>query len=152
MQDRREAEMCAGLMASSEPWKTLGRGFDDSLALLLDPSRNVYLGVSDAAILGFIVIVLQGAFVGYIQTIAVTPEWRNHGIGSALLSFAEDLIFRQSPNVFICVSSFNEKAQRLYERLGYRKAGLFDNYVINGSDEILMRKTIGPLKDFNARS
>jgi [ribosomal protein S18]-alanine N-acetyltransferase len=148
MQQPREAGICAELMAASEPWITLGRGRDDSMKLLLDPLRDVYIALMGETIIGFIVIVLKGAFAGYIQTIAVTPEWRNRGIGGALLDFAEKVIFTESPNVFICVSSFNEKARRLYERCGYRVIGTLDDYVIQGYSEILMRKTIGPLNDF----
>jgi [ribosomal protein S18]-alanine N-acetyltransferase len=148
MQETREAGLCAELMASSEPWKTLGRDYESALKLVLDPSRDVYLALSGTEILGFVVIVMQGAFVGYIQTLVVMREWRNRGVGSALLDYAEALIFRQSPNVFICVSSFNEAARRLYERCGYRVVGTLDDYVISGHSEILMRKTIGPLSGF----
>lgn len=148
MQTQAEAEICARLMSTSEPWITLGRGRDDSMKLLLDPSKEIYLAFMDDAITGFIVLVLNGAFTGYIQTIAVVPEWRNHGIGSRLLKFAEDLILQKSPNVFICVSSFNGAARRLYERLGYEAVGELKNYVASGHDEILLRKTTGPLNDF----
>ena len=34
------------------------------------------------------------------------------------MAWAEARILRESPNVFICVSSFNPDARRLYERQG----------------------------------
>ena len=57
---------------------------------------------------------MTGAFVGYIQTVCVAPEWRGRGLGAILISFAEERIFRETPIVFMCVSSFNTDAQRLY--------------------------------------
>jgi ribosomal protein S18 acetylase RimI-like enzyme len=48
----------------------------------------------------------------------------------------------------MCVSSFNKKAQKLYRRLGYEKVGVLKNFIVNGHDEILLRKTMGPLANF----
>jgi len=87
--------------------------------------------------------------VGYIQTVGVLPGWRDRGLGSRLIQFAEGRIFREAPNAFICVSSFNEGARRLYERLGYKVVGELTDYIVPGHAEILMRKTIAPLTEFN---
>ena len=52
-----------------------------------------------------------------------------------------------TPNVFICASSFNPAAQRLYERLGYTVVGELTDYIARGHSEILLRKTTGPLNE-----
>ena len=143
-----EAEACARMMAGSEPWTTLGRGFEASLEIVSDPSHEVYLALVDDAIVGFVVVSMTGAFIGYVKSIYTAPEWRNRGIGSRLMSYVESRIFRETPNVFICVSSFNEGAQRLYRRLGYEVIGELKDYLVSGKSEILMRKTIAPLADF----
>jgi ribosomal protein S18 acetylase RimI-like enzyme len=145
LQDVKEAERCAQVMCGSEPWITLRRSYDDSFKMLTDPSREIYLAVVQGQIAGFMILNMKGAFVGYIQTVCIFPEWRNKGIGTKLIDFAEERIFRDSPNVFMCVSSFNQNAQRLYERLGYRVAGELKDYIVPGHSEILLRKTIGPL-------
>ena len=142
-----EAELCAQMMASSEPWKTLRRDYRASLKTIIDPVKEVYLAVADEAVAGFIILNMTGAFVGYIQSVCVGPQWRGRGIGSALMAFAEARIFRDTPNVFICVSSFNPQAQALYTRLGYCVVGELEDYVVAGHSEILMRKTIGALVD-----
>lgn len=151
LQDRTEAEICARMMASSEPWITLRRDRDASLKILTDPSREVYLAILDGQILGFTVLVMHGAFVGYIQSVCVGPEWRNQGIGSQLMAFVEKRIFSETPNVFMCVSSFNRGAQQLYERLGYEIVGELKDYIVAGHSEILLRKTIAPLTEFKRR-
>ncbi|HEY0787399.1 MAG TPA: N-acetyltransferase, partial [Thermoanaerobaculia bacterium] len=58
--------------------------------------------------------------------------------------------FRESPNAFLCVSSFNEGAKRLYERSGYEVVGVLRDYLVRSYDEILMRKTIGPIDEFRS--
>jgi ribosomal protein S18 acetylase RimI-like enzyme len=40
------------------------------------------------------------------------------------------------------------RRQRLYEGLGYEVVGELKNYIISRESEILMRKTIAPLSEF----
>jgi ribosomal-protein-alanine N-acetyltransferase len=144
----REAARCAKVMCASEPWITLRRSYEQSYEMLTDASREIYLAVIQGQIAGFTILNMKGAFVGYIQTVCVFPEWRNTGLGTRLIAFAEERIFRDSPNVFMCVSSFNQKAQRLYERLGYQVLGEFKDFIVPGHSEILLRKTIAPLTEY----
>jgi len=146
---QREVEACAQVMSSSEPWVTLKRDFDESLVVLADPSKEIYVADVDDALAGFIILDMRGAFVGYIKTVCVFPRWRSHGLGSRLIEFAEERIFRQTPNVFMCVSSFNEKAFELYQRLGYEKIGELKDFIVAGYSEFLLRKTVGPIREFN---
>jgi [ribosomal protein S18]-alanine N-acetyltransferase len=150
LQDESDLEVCARIMAQSEPWKTLGRDYEASRNSIADPSKEVHLALVDDEIVGFSVINMTGAFTGYIQSLAVVPERRGQGIGTALLRHVEDRILSETPNVFMCVSSFNQDAMRLYERLGYAVVGELADYIITGHSEILLRKTTGPLKDFSA--
>lgn len=143
-----EAEVCAQMMSNSEPWLTLRRDYVTSLKILTDPTREVYVATVAGESVGFILLNMRGAFVGYIQTLCVASQWRGQGIGSRLIAFAEERIFKETPNVFICVSSFNPDARRLYERLGYELVGVLKDYLISGYDEILLRKTIAPLLEF----
>jgi ribosomal protein S18 acetylase RimI-like enzyme len=150
LQNLPEAEICASLMSSLDPWKTLKRDYDSSLKMLTDPAREVYLALAGEEIVGFIILIMHGALVGYIQTVCVAPEWRNRGIGSQLMAFAENRIFPESPNVFIMVSSFNPNAQRLYHRLRYETIGELKGYIVPGHSEILLRKSIAPLTEFRS--
>lgn len=135
----------ADVMARSEPWVTLGRGRADALKLLRNRRKQCLIVRSDGKRAGFLVLDLNGPLGGYIQTIGVAPEMRGRGIGSAALAWAEAHIFKRHRNVLLCVSSFNRGAQRLYRRAGYEVVGRLRDYVVAGHDEILMRKTLGPL-------
>ncbi len=143
-----ESEACARMMAESEPWITLKRGYNESLEIISDPSREVYLAVIDGEIAGFVVLEMSGAFVGYVKSICVSPGWRGKGVGGRLMSFAEERVFSEAPNMFLCVSDFNEGALRFYERLGYEAVGELRDYIVPGRSEILMRKSIAPLAHF----
>ena len=140
-----EARQCAMIMATSEPWLTLRRDFDASLAALTNPDRETYVAVDDAGVAGFVVISMRGAFVGYLQSIAVRADCRSGGLGTRLIAFTEQRIFRETPNVFLLVSSFNDRARSFYERLGYEQIGELKDFIVRGYSELLMRKTRGAL-------
>ena len=147
-----EAVACARIMSSSEPWITLGRDYALSLATVRDPAREVYVGVTegDGEVVGFLILSMRGAFVGYIQSVGVRDDWRGRSLGTALISFAESRIFAETPNVFICASSFNGRARALYERLGYEIVGELRDYIVRGHSEWLLRKSIAPLADWTS--
>lgn len=132
-------------MSASEPWLTLRRGRADALKLLRNPRKQCFIIRCGGERAGFLVLDLNGPLGGYIQTIGIAPEMRGRGIGSAALRWAEERIFQKHRNVLLCASSFNRGAQRLYRRAGYEVVGRLRDYVVAGHDEILMRKTLGPL-------
>jgi ribosomal protein S18 acetylase RimI-like enzyme len=142
---REEAEACARMMAGTEPWITLRRDYDACLRVVLDETRERYVAYRDGRLAGLLILNVKGAFVGYIQTVCAAPECRGTGVGTELVRFAEERLFREFQNVFICVSDFNHGARRLYERLGFRLVGELADYVVAGHAELLLRKTRGPL-------
>lgn len=144
-----DLQWCAALMAGNEPWITLKRDYDKCIKLLEDPLSEVYLVTDGNARVGFVMIKLKGAFTGYLQTIAIDEPYRGKSIGEAVIKYIEELVFSSFSNVYICASSFNPRAQRLYERLGYEKVGVLKDLIERGYDEVLMRKTRGPMNEFN---
>jgi len=152
LENTDEIEICARMMADLEPWITLRRDYEASVATLSVTTKEVYLAMIEEQIVGFTILNMKGGFIGYVQTLCVAPDWRNKGVGSELMSFVERRIFKETPNVFICVSSFNPKALRLYQRLGYEEIGELKDYIITGHSEILLRKTISPLSEFKEDS
>jgi [ribosomal protein S18]-alanine N-acetyltransferase len=146
-----DAEVCARMMVSSDPWRTLGRTVDQALAVLRDPRKETIVAERDGAAAGFLILDLNGPFPGYIQTVCVDAAQRNLGIGARLVAAAEERIFSVSPNAFLCVSTFNPDARRLYERLGYAAVGVLDAYLVPEHGEVLMRKTRGTWTAFRER-
>lgn len=148
IQEAVEEEQCARMLVGEEPWVRFGISYEASLLRMQDASKEIYIAELDGQVVGFVIINMKGAFFGYIQTICVAAEQRGQGIGTKLIEWAEERIFSDSPNVFICVSSFNQNAYRLYERLGYSIVGELKDYIVKGYSELLLRKSKGAWADF----
>jgi ribosomal protein S18 acetylase RimI-like enzyme len=143
-----DLDWCARLMSNNDPWRTLRRDYAACVQALENPVKERYIARVDGERAGLLILDMTGPFPGYLQTIAIAPESRNRGVGSQLIAWAEERIFRDSPNVFMCVSSFNVDARRLYERLGYEAVGVLPRIFVEEHDEVLLRKTRGSWASF----
>ena len=122
---------------------TLGRGLDRCLAACCDPEYLVFVARRDDARQGVIILQSRGvAGSPYVVSLACAPDARGTGVGGRLLTFAETLMCREATYLFLCVSSFNERARRFYERHGYEIVGELQDYVIAGASELLMCKRL----------
>jgi ribosomal protein S18 acetylase RimI-like enzyme len=149
--DPEDFEVCALMMSSTDPWITLGMNYEHCLKAFDGSCKEIYTIRIQNEIAGFVIIQTGGSFSGYIQTICIAENWRGHGLGRKLLSFCEDRILKFSPNVFICVSSFNEGAKKLYLDYGFKPVGVLENFVKQGFNELLLRKTVGPRVGYNEK-
>jgi ribosomal protein S18 acetylase RimI-like enzyme len=65
-----------------------------------------------------------GAGEQFINNVAVLPNFQGQGVGSQLLAFVEDRAITTGLGMSsLCVDIDNERARRLYERLGYQVIG-----------------------------
>jgi len=141
--NEQEKDLAAGLLSGSEPWIALGITLDQCYRNCHDPEFLVFIAYLKNEPGGIIIIDPRGiAGSPYVKSIAVFPEFRGQGIGKRLLLFAEELFRKDSKHIFICVSSFNLRARKLYEKCGFEAVGEFKDYIINGASEILMHKRL----------
>jgi ribosomal protein S18 acetylase RimI-like enzyme len=147
---RSHSETCSGIVAVSEPWKTLRERIDFSTYLAL---KQAYVYIQDGEAAGFIIFTPEQVFArgGYIRAVAVAPLMRRHGIGEKLLAFAETIIARRSPNAYLCVSSFNRRGQMFYRSLGYTRVGSLPDLIVRGASEYIYWKRLRPLPLKNRR-
>ena len=147
---RSHSETCAGIVAVSEPWKTLRERIDFSKYMALN---QAYVYIKGGETAGFIIFTPEPVFArgGYIRAVAVDPVMRRHGIGEKLLAFAETGIARRSPNAYICVSSFNRRGQMFYRSLGYTRVGTLPDLIVRGASEYIYWKRLRPLPVKNRR-
>lgn len=143
--DPHHIDICARMMATSDPWNTFKMDYGDCMKAFDGPSKEIYVIGLEGNIVGFAILQLAGTFKGYIQTLCIHENKRGNGLGKKLLQFCEKRILKISPNIFICVSSFNSGAIRLYENFGFKHVGKLDNFVKEGFTELLLRKTVGPI-------
>ncbi len=135
-------------MSGTDPWLRFGTKFEACLSTVSDPTKELYGAYEGDSLQGFLLLDMRGVLRGYVQTLCVSSEARGQGAGTLLLAAVEDRIHRDSPNVFICVSSFNTGARRLYERLGFEVVGTFADFAVAGYDELLLRKSTVPWSQF----
>ena len=136
----------AALMASSDPWRTLGRDLATNAAAVAEaPDTELFVARGAAGPIGFVLLRRRG-FAGspYIVSIGVRPDARGGGLGAQLIAFIEREVMPSARHLFLCVSSFNSDAQRFYERLGYGRVGELPDYVITGASEIILHKRLAP--------
>jgi ribosomal-protein-alanine N-acetyltransferase len=143
--DPQNIEACALMMSRSDPWITLTMDYDQCLKAFEGHYKEIYVVSVENEIAGFVIIQICGTFKGYIQTICIDELYRGKGIGKKLLQFCEERILKISPNVFICVSSFNKGALKLYLEFGFKLVGKLENFVKEGFTELLLRKTFGQM-------
>jgi len=141
--DHKELKVCALMMYKTDPWITLGMNYDQCVTAFEGTSKEIYVIETENTIAGFVILQICGTFSGYIQTICIDEVYRGRGFGKKLLHFCEERIHKFSPNVFICVSSFNKGAIKLYYEFGFKLIGELENFVKDGFTELLLRKTIG---------
>ena len=149
--DPKEFEVCARMMSLTDPWITLHMDFDLCMAAFDGSYKEIYIIDAENVIAGFVILQVAGTFSGYIQTICINEQFRGQGLGRKLLGFCEERILKFSPNVFICVSSFNKGALKLYQNFGFKLIGEMDNFVREGYSELLLRKSAGARVGYKPR-
>ena len=98
---------------------------------------------SDQELVGYLVCSRYDA-VWHVMNVAVDPDRRRRGIGTALIGA---LLERIGPDaqVTLEVRRSNAGAQVLYERFGFRSAGVRPRYYAdNGEDAVIMWRTTPP--------
>jgi diamine N-acetyltransferase len=79
----------------------------------------------------------------YMQLLALDPQVQGQGIGRRVLHWMEaEARLANTRNLWICVSSFNNGAQRMYAAFGFEVVTAIDDLVQDGIPEILMRKRL----------
>jgi ribosomal-protein-alanine N-acetyltransferase len=137
-----DLEWCAQLMAGSEPWITLRRDLAGCRDALARPGTELFVARDGGAPVGFVLVAPYGfAASPYIASIAVAPERRSHGIGSAMLRYLEQH-FAGRGHLFLLASSFNDRAQQIYQRHGFERVGELRDYIVAGASEIILHKRL----------
>lgn len=96
--------------------------------LISNPSWGyLWMIKADSDLIGYLIVTLGYSleFKGrdaFVDEIYLTEQYRNQGIGSQVLIFAADFCKNQGVRAFhLEVARDNERAQRVYEKLGFVK-------------------------------
>lgn len=142
------------MLSVLEPWTYYGvdaAAWERSLKAIPKDELG-YVGLAEGQIVAYVQFTLGGTFAlsGYVRTLAVRAGQKGGGLGRQILSFAEQMILTRGPNVFLLCSARNTAAQAFYKAIGYVEAGRLPAYVLPTEEEIIFRKTAGPIHSGNA--
>lgn len=133
----------APALAAMDPWLTLGYtaaglaaylGRDDAALTRMVVER----GGAPAAVLALRRPWLRGP---YVELLAVLPAGRGLGLGRQLVGWAAG---QGGGNLWACVSAFNHTARAFYARAGFVEVATLPDLVVDGAEEILLRRRPGP--------
>ena len=104
---------------------------EDEYKELID-TKNIYCAKIDNKIVGYIVIAIREKNINdskmryrkilKIESICVTKNYRNKGIGTKILEFIDTLAKDNNcTDIYLDVNNHNENAIKLYEKLGFIK-------------------------------
>ena len=135
-------------LIDSDPWRRLGFHASDwdSYFTPLPQGRDSYVVDEGGKVAGIAVIRQKFLLGDYVELLAVADWAKGKGLGGRLLAHVETAVFARAKNLFACVSDFNVHARRFYAKQGFQEIGPLPNLLIQGSAEILLRKTSGPAK------
>ncbi len=136
------------ILVGSEPWKRLGYAESEweKLFAPLPPGHECYVIEADGRLAGFALLRLKFLFGDYLGLFAMAEWARGRKLGGTLLAHVESVVFARGTNLFVCVSDFNAAGRRFYKQQGYQEVGAINDFLIPGSAEILLRKTVGPAR------
>ena len=139
-----EERLWAGrLMASSEPWITLGRGEDACRAAALDPAYVTLVARGDSAPLGFDALPpARGRGFSVPRVHRGRSGGARPSASARRSSTAGEARFPARAGCSCASRTFNPRARALYERSGYRFVGALPDYVVDGFAEHLMVKRL----------
>ena len=130
----------AKMMAISDPWFTLQFDENRCRQAFDGDCKEIFTIWQNEQIAGFVILQMCGTFRGYIQTLFLAKQFRGKGLSIKVLEFCQQYIFQKSPNMFICVSSFNLRAKEIYEKFGFEQIGVMKDFLRKDFDEVLLWK------------
>ena len=144
--DASTAELLSKALVGMEPWLRL-RMTQPVLAELLKHGYNKSsecwcLTVNDEPA-GAQVTWNEWLRGPYLAHLSVIPEFQRKGLGQWALDDWQNRTWNSGQrNLWLCVSSFNEPAKTLYAKNGFETVGELKDLLVDGLDEILMRKRL----------
>jgi ribosomal-protein-alanine N-acetyltransferase len=110
----------------------------DFLSCILLAQEGFAVACVDESVVGYVIAMRKGR-EGMIQSIAVSPEFRQKGVGEMLVQSAIDHLAGRFRRAYLLVDAKNEPAIRLYRKFSFNETGkVIKKYYPNGGDAVEM--------------
>ena len=83
------------------------------------PGHRFYFICCHGEAVGFVHLGSRGAEPDWLEDLYVEPRWQNRGIGTRAIELVEEIVSTYSESLYIEAAARNERAIRLYRRIGY---------------------------------
>lgn len=144
--DQLAVAAVAERLAAMEPWRRYpypAREIADYL-MGIEPDAPRYLIRQHQHTLGVLGLRLNWLRGPYVQLLGVLPHAQGQGVGGAVIAWLEALARdRGARNMFVLASAFNERALAFYEQHGFKQVAELPDLVVDGINEIMLRKRLG---------
>jgi GNAT superfamily N-acetyltransferase len=127
-----------------EPWSRIAYPAAAMTAFLAsdDPALTMMAVLVDGTPAGVIAVRRAWLHGPYLQLLALLTPYQSQGLGAALLDWFERQAGPSNRWLWLCHSQFNTRAGAFYARQGFETVGLLPDLIVDGFDEVLMRKRI----------
>jgi GNAT superfamily N-acetyltransferase len=138
------AQSLGPALAGIDPWLRMNFPPEQMTAFFTRPDAALTLRVvmADGEPGGVIAVRSPWLRGPYLQQLALLPPFQGQGFGAHLLAWFERQAGPQQRWLWLCHSSFNTRAGRFYTHHGFEQVALLPELIVDGSDEVLMRKRI----------
>ena len=134
----RDLAQVGQIEKASFPERPYGRL--DFVSFLLVDRQGFIVASKDGLVVGY-VVALSRKREGWVQSIAVSPEFRGKGVGEMLMRAAVAHLAGKSERMLLLVDVNNEGAIRLYRKLSFEATGrVVKEYYPNGHDAVEMAR------------
>jgi GNAT superfamily N-acetyltransferase len=138
------ADVLGQAIADIEPWATLAYPPEHMIAFLKndDPAltrKAVFVNGAPAGVVAIRERWLRGP---YLQLLALLTPYQGQGLGAALLNWYAQQAGPHERWLWLCCSAFNTRAFAFYQRHGYEQIAVLPDQIVDGMDELLLRKRI----------
>jgi [ribosomal protein S18]-alanine N-acetyltransferase len=108
------------------------------------PSAAMIVAQEDSAVTGYALVGFRkGSKIGRLYSIAVDKARAGRGVGRALLAASEEAARKRKCTIFALeVRADNPRAIALYEKNGYDKTGLEEDWYEDGGDALRFEKKL----------
>lgn len=107
---------------SGLPVKPRGRDSEENVRRQMEGEGTIYLvAESEGTIVG-VLLATHDSRKGWLNRLAVRPEWRGKGVATALVRQAEEELGAVGVRVYsVLVHEENERSRHLFSHLGYKE-------------------------------
>jgi len=105
---------------SGLPIKKLGRDSRENIQEQMKDDHLLFLGAFENNKLIGVIIVNHGGRKGWINRLAVLPEFQRKGVASKLIEYGENWLKEKGIKIYATlIEDYNDSSKKLFKKMGY---------------------------------